>query len=55
MGAHRERVAVHEILRQHVRSGPVEVIRLVDLEVIGEDFRMVARHSAMLSANSSVP
>ena len=41
MCAHRQRVAVHEILRQHVGRGAVQVVRLVQIQIVGEDLQQV--------------
>ncbi len=41
MGAHRQRVAVYEVLRQHVERGPIEFIRLVQVQVLDEDFQHI--------------
>ena len=39
--AHRQRVAVDEVLRQHVGGGAVEVVRLIEIQVVGEDLQHV--------------
>jgi hypothetical protein len=44
LGAHRERVAVHEVLREHVRGGAMEFVRLLETQVVGEDFQHIVRH-----------
>jgi len=41
MRAHRQCVAVHEVLRQHVRRGAIQFIRLVDVQILGEDFQQI--------------
>ena len=41
MGAHRQRVAVHEVLRQHVGGGPIEFVRLIQIQVLGEDLQHI--------------
>ena len=41
MRAHRQRVAVHEVLRQHVGRGAVQVVRLIEVQIVGEDFQHV--------------
>ena len=40
-GAHRQGVTVDEVLRQHVGSGPIEVVRLLEIQVVGEDLQHI--------------
>ncbi len=40
-GAHRQRVAVDEVLRQHVGGSPIELVRLIEIQVVGEDLQHV--------------
>src|SRR5580658_4961467 len=41
MRAHRQRVAMHEIHRQDIESGPIEIISLFQIQVLGEDFKHI--------------
>ena len=41
VGAHRQGVAVDEILRQHVERGAIQVVRRVQIQILGEDFQQV--------------
>jgi hypothetical protein len=40
-GAHRQRVAVHKVLRQHVGRGTIEVVRFIQVQIVGENFEQV--------------
>ena len=40
-GAHRQGVAVDEVLRQHVEGGAIQVIRLVEIQILGEDLQQI--------------
>ena len=39
--AHRQRVTMHEVLRQHVISSWVEIIRLIDIQVVGKGLQHI--------------
>ena len=39
--AHRQRVAVHEVLRQHVGRGAIQLVRLIEIQIVGEDLQHV--------------
>ena len=41
MRAHRQRVTMHEILRQDIESGPIELIRFIQIQIVGKDFKHV--------------
>src|ERR1035437_9832770 len=41
MHEHRQRVAMHEVLRQDIESGPIECIRLIQTEVVGKDLKHI--------------
>src|SRR5689334_4419812 len=41
IGKHRQRVTMHEILGQNVRSGQIKLICLIQIQVIGKDLKHV--------------
>ena len=41
MGAHRQGVAVDEVLRKHVERGAIQVVRLIEVQILGEDLQQV--------------
>ena len=41
VGAHLQRIAVHEVLRQHVGRSPIEFVRLVHIQILGEDLQQI--------------
>lgn len=41
MREHRQRIAMHQILQQNIGSGLIKVIRLIQIQVVGEDLKHV--------------
>ncbi len=41
MHEHRQRVTMHEILRQDIESGQIELIRFIQIQVVGEDLKHI--------------
>ena len=41
LGAHRQRVAVNKVLRQHIGRGAIEFVRLIEIQVVGEDLQQI--------------
>src|SRR4051812_38497482 len=41
MRAHRQRVAMHEVLRQHVGRDAVQLVRFIQVQKVGENFEQV--------------
>src|SRR5579863_6583956 len=41
MGGYRQRVAVHEILRQDIESGQARFVRLIQIQIVGKDLQHV--------------
>ena len=39
--AHRQRVAMHEVLRQDIESGPVEIVALLQIQILGENLKHI--------------
>jgi hypothetical protein len=41
MRAHSQRVAMYEVLRQDIESGPIEIIFLIQIQVLGENLQHI--------------
>ena len=41
MREHRQRVTMHEILRQDIESGQIELIRFIQIQVLGKDLKHI--------------
>jgi hypothetical protein len=41
MRAHGQRVTMHEVLRQDIESGPIEIIHLIQIQILGEDLKHI--------------